>query len=388
VYTGPITLDATTVVKFVAVAADGTEETDQDLAGYVEADPDTIRGDWATSGHGHISADAFRHWDPDGAVDSDADGGCAKCHGASAGPDTGFLQYAATGANADTAPLPLGLDCVGCHGDFNVGTIYALPGMYPEVQDVLFPSGAMADYGNPSNLCMTCHQGRESGSSVDAADPNDAVQDPTDYDSFDFINIHYFAAAATLFGSDVGGGYEYPFEPGAGGAGGAPDYVGENTFPPHAAGLNDCIACHLNADSADPNRHTFMPEVANCGPCHGSPPASFPELGGTPGANYDDIQTLLPELLAAIQAYANTGLPQASPVFYDPVAYPYWFKEGGPAAYPNRYRDFDRQMLRAAYNYQTGQKDPGGYIHNGTYIKQLLIDSITDLGGTPSVTRP
>jgi hypothetical protein len=143
--------------------------------------------------------------------------------------------------------------------------------------------------------------------------------------------------------------------------------------------------------------HTFLPKVADCGPCHGSPPASFPELGGTPGQNYTDIQTLLPELLSAIQAYATTGdpgtgLPNDAPVVYDPIAYPYSFNDNGMGAadinFGNPYRNFDRTMLRAVYNYQTGSKEPGGYIHNGDYIKQLLIDSIEDLGGTASVTRP
>ena len=362
------------------------------MAGYVKAAPDSIREDWASSGHGHISADPWRYWDPDGAVYSDP-AGCAKCHGASAGPDTGFLQYAATGANADAAPLPLGLDCVGCHGDpFNVGTIFALPGTYPELEPVLFPSGDTATYNNASNLCMTCHQGRESGASVDDAMPNMEVQAPTDYDSFGIVQIHYFAAAATLFGSDVAGGYEYGTIPGAGGAGGAPTYRGENEFTSHGTVLNDCIACHMNADVGDDKNHTFMPVPADCATCHGNPPPSFPELTGTPGANYLAIQALQDELLAAIKAYANAGtpgLPQASPVIYDDVEYPYWFYDNGMGPiFPNAYQDFDREMLRAAYNYQTSRKDPGAYIHNGAYMRQLLNDSIIAMGGTPSGTRP
>jgi hypothetical protein len=382
-------LDATTVVKFVAVAADDTE-TDQELAGYVKAAPDSIAEDWASSGHGHISADAWRHWDEDGEVDADNDDvmsnptladGCAKCHGGPVGdPSRGFLQFAETGANADAAPLPLGLECAACHGDpFLAGTIYSDAMNYPFVQDVEFPSFLSADYGNPSNLCMSCHQGRESKVQVD--DTIAASAGP-----YGFLNIHYFAAAATLFGTDVKGGYEYDFQPGAGGAGGAPAYRGENPFTSHGTVLNDCIACHMNADVDDDKNHTFMPELASCAPCHGNPPPSFPELTGTPGTNFDDIETLLGELLPLIETYANDVI--GMPIVYS-SNYPYFCNDNGnPCNFANGYKDFDAKLLRAAYNYQTGQKEPAGYIHNGAYIKQLLFDSITDLGGTPSVTRP
>jgi hypothetical protein len=52
------------------------------------------------------------------------------------------------------------------------------------------------------------------------------------------------------------------------------------------------------------------------------------------------------------------------------------------------------EQLKAAYNWQVANAEPCGYIHNGTYIKQLLYDSIVDLStalgapATPVVTRP
>jgi len=372
-YAGPITVDATTIVKFLAVV-DGGATTPQQVEGYTLTD-NAVEAQWAESGHGAILEEPWRHWDEDGEVQTS----CAKCHS-----EGGFLQYAENGTVADPAELPLGLDCAACHGTaFNPLTIYAEPLVYPEIQDVVFPSNLTADLGNSSNICMTCHQGRNSTVQVDTATPNDVVQAPMDYDSYDFINIHYFAAAATFFGTDVKGGYEYATE----------TYVGQNMFPAAHTSLNDCIECHMNADDANLKNHTFTPTVADCGPCHSG--ATFPELTPAISTNYDDIQALLPELLTAIQAYANAGTPglaQASPVVYDPIAYPYWFNDNGMGAadinFGNRYRDFDFDLLKAAYNYQTGEKDPGGYIHNGAYIKQLLIDSIVDLGGTPSVSRP
>ncbi len=74
-----------------------------------------------------------------------------------------------------------------------------------------------------------------------------------------------------------------------------------------------------------------------------------------------------------------------TPILYDSHAYPYWFadtdgngrvndEEGGFASWtPN--------LLRAAYNFQDSQKDPGGFAHNSTYVLQILYDSIEAVGG-------
>jgi len=46
-------------------------------------------------------------------------------------------------------------------------------------------------------------------------------------------------------------------------------------------------------------------------------------------------------------------------------------------------------LLRAGFNYQYSQKDPGAFVHNPQYVIQFLIDSIEDLGGDVSkYTRP
>ena len=38
-------------------------------------------------------------------------------------------------------------------------------------------------------------------------------------------------------------------------------------------------------------------------------------------------------------------------------------------------------LLRAAYNYQDSQKEPGAYAHNPSYILQILYDSINAVNG-------
>jgi hypothetical protein len=42
---------------------------------------------------------------------------------------------------------------------------------------------------------------------------------------------------------------------------------------------------------------------------------------------------------------------------------------------------FDSESLRATFNYQYAQKEPGAWAHNNKYIVQVLYDSIEDLGG-------
>jgi hypothetical protein len=246
--------------------------------------------------------------------------------------------------------------------------------MNPAVQDVEFPSGDMVTLGSDSNLCLACHQGRASGVQVANATPNTTIQNP-DYESFSFINIHYYAAGATLFGSAVNGGYEYEGK----------QYRGQNVFGVHAQlgaaqALVDCVGCHMNADPDEPEKHTFLPKVADCNGCHAG--GAFETLRGSPSDNFEDIETLKSELLAAIQAYATTGgLPINSPIAYS-ESYPYWVT---PAGAP--YRDADFIMSTAMYNYNLVVKDPAGYIHNGAYLIELLYDSIVAMGGTPSVPR-
>jgi len=328
---------------------------------------------WQLSGHGAADGEPFRHWDEDEVVS----GSCTQCHSTN-----GFAEYAM--GEDTTSQLPLSaVGCTSCHNQFNLYTNaesrYDAQGMNPALEPVEFPSGDTATLGNDSNICMGCHQGRASGQTVANATPNGTVQDP-DYDSFNFINIHYYAVGATFFGSEVNGGYEYEGE----------SYVGQNRFGIHEAlepaeGLVDCIGCHMNADDAEPAKHTFVPKIADCNACHQG--GSFISMSGSPAIFYQQIEALKSELLAAIQAYATTGaLPINSPIVYDSVAYPYWFKDNGQGAnYGNRYVDANFDMLTAMYNYQVAAKDPGGYIHNGVYISQLLYDSIVTMGGTPSV---
>jgi hypothetical protein len=100
-------------------------------------------------------------------------------------------------------------------------------------------------------------------------------------------------------------------------------------------------------------------------------------------------------LFAAIQKYAADKA--GTPIVYDAGSYPYFFIDtnANGVADPdeltsaNAYASWTPRLLRAAYNYQWVQKDPGAFAHNGKYIVQILYDSIQDVGGdVAKLTRP
>ena len=117
-----------------------------------------------------------------------------------------FMKHAASSDKVTGVtigqPVSQGFACTTCHDGANFPATYSVPA-------VKFPSGAVLTFadGSPANLCIECHQGRESTVSV-----NKAIGDKPD-DTVDatlrFRNPHYFGAGATLFGTEAQGAYEY-----------------------------------------------------------------------------------------------------------------------------------------------------------------------------------
>jgi hypothetical protein len=318
------------------------------------------------AGHFAATEEAFRHWDSEGEVP----GSCSRCHSA-----TGLLTYIENGVTI-AEPVSQGFACTTCHDESN------FPATYTET-DVTFPSGAVLSFGDgaPANLCITCHQGRESTVSVNKAigDKPDDTVDP----ALRFINPHYFGAGATLFGTEAKGAYEY---------------TGKTYDGPHAhvdAGLS-CVSCH--------DVHALSVNTALCAGCHGGvtdPKAirmgttDYDGDANTTEGMYDEVATMEGLLYSAMQTYAADTA--GSPIVYNGNSYPYFFIDtngNGTAdqdemSSSNAYVSWTPRLLRAAYNYQWVNKDPGAFAHNGKYILQVLYDGIQDLGGdVTNLTRP
>lgn len=339
--------------------------------------------DWQGSGHADAKSEPFRHWDN---TDPQAiPVGCAKCHSS-----TGFQDFLGADGSAagkvDKAPVPnTVIDCVACH---NVATIH--------MTSAVFPSGVELKGLGSEARCVQCHQGLESKISVDkqisdtfkltAADEDTVVKPIVGKDAagkpvtttFGFLGIHYFAAAATQYGTLVKGGYEYDGQ------------MYDGKFE-HPAPYNTCVGCH--------NAHTSQLDLKECATCHAGVKTtedlakirmqgSLVDYNGNGDAKEGiqaELAGLQQKLLAAIQAY--TGEVVKKPIVYDAGTYPYWFNDtnaNGKAdadelKYPNSYKSWTPRLLKAAYNFQVASKDPGTFAHNAKYIIQLQHDAVADL---------
>jgi hypothetical protein len=343
----------------------------EDLNSAVSSPIDMTAMQRVDAGHFAASEEPFRHWDEDGEVPGD----CAKCHSAEGLPV--FLKEAAanrdgvTGRNVAVDPAS-GLNCATCHNDLTTFTRY-------EVPQVKMPSGSIVDTGNPdSNICLNCHQGRESTVSLNAAIASVGVGDDEVSENLSFRNPHYFAAGATLFGTDAKGAYEYEGK----------TYNGRFLHVPNAA---TCVDCH--------DTHALEVKVETCSGCHGTDDLSairmseedFDGDGDTTEGMAGELATVRDALYAQIQAYATDTAGAA--IVYDALAYPYWYADANANGTVDEgeesFATWTPSLLRAAYNYTWSVKDPGAFAHNGKYILQVMMDSLEDLGGsTTGMTRP
>jgi hypothetical protein len=232
-------------------------------------------------------------------------------------------------------------------------------------------------------LCLSCHQGRSSIATVNgviAGKDLDVVAS-----DLDAIDIHFFAAGATLFGTEVQGAYEY-------------DGPGYNGRFAHVDAYQNCAQCH------DPHRQEVEAEA--CGTCHAGV-GSAEDLGKIRMADTDwdgdadttegiagEISTMRDLLYETLQGYALEVA--GTPLVFSEIR-PHFFADldgdGSAGASEldeaNRYQSWTPRLLRAAYNYQHSMSDPGAFAHNGQYILQLLYDSIADMDGDVSgLTRP
>jgi hypothetical protein len=329
-------------------------------------------------GHFAVQTEPFRHWDAEGEVP----GTCTKCHTAGGLPF--FLE---NGVNIKSPPSQ-SLTCSTCHEVANDFELRA-------VDEVTFPSGAKVSFGegDENNLCISCHQGRESTTSVNNAITRSGVGDDEVSPDLAFRNVHYFAAGATLFGTEVKGAYEFEGQ----------EYNGRYM---HVEEAQVCSDCHF--------AHTGAIQVEACADCHEDVETQEDvrfirtEPDGVDAIDYDgdgdveepiadEIASFQEALMAALQTYAADTA--GSPIAYSNAAYPYFFIDTNAngtvdpdeANNDNRYVSWTPNLLRAAYNYQYSGKDPGVFAHNADYILQVLYDSIQAVGGPDAVanfTRP
>jgi hypothetical protein len=357
----------------------------------------------------------FRYWDganPQGSTSTSGkvSNSCAQCHGG----QTGFENYLANPATTTVVKPVQGMQCYTCHTPLPTDTdmrrlrdisSYAAVGngvRFPPrpgtgVTPTVVAAGSFAD---PSDMiCATCHSGRESRQSIDVK--IGATADTTW--TLTFTNPHYYGAAAMIFANEVRMAYEFDSR----------TYAGRKT---HHSATASCVDCH------DPKatRHTFevaeaVSRTCNTAGCHNG---SNPAVVGTPAdhttyktaarsaVDYDgdaavenlgaEMDGLAAALFAQLRAYVlvnGVGSNADLNLCYSPDRNPYFFRDtdndGVCQATETTAFTMNPRVLRAAFNYQWYQKEPGAWAHNFDYMAQLLIDSIEHLGGTVTAyTRP
>jgi len=326
---------------------------------------------WKSSPHADASAVPFTHWDT--ANPQVIPVTCAKCHSR-----PGFLDFLGVdGSAVDTVdhPAPIGttITCYVCHNEAT-----------SNLDSVTFPSGKRIDGLGPEASCIDCHEGLASTETVDDEITKAALaNNDTPSATLAFVDSHSISAA-TSFGTEVQGAYEY-----AGKTYQGRFLRGGNFFT--------CIQCH--------DSHTLKVKVDYCTECHTFAGGDVKNIrvnttdyagdGNTQEGVAFEIEHIQADLYTAIQADAkNTA---GVPIVYDQKTYPYFFIDTNNNGKPdpdevnanNKYNAWTPRLLRAAYNYNFVINDPGAFAHNSTYIIQVLYDSLADIGGNVSgMTRP
>ena len=335
--------------------------------------PEPVRYEdlWAASAHADTKAEAFIHWNE--ADPQEIPPTCAKCHSRPGFID--FLGADGSQPNQVDKPAPIGttITCYVCHNEAT-----------DDLDSADFPSGVRVRLLGPEARCIQCHQGRASTRSVDNAVSELGLVEP-DMPSPDlgFINSHS-TSAATSFGSEVQGAYQYAGKVYAGRFNRGGDFF-------------SCLRCH--------DQHSLELKFDTCGECHtiaGTDPkdirvdtTDYDGDGNTTEGIAYEISTIHEALYKEIQNYAQQVV--GVPIAYDLSTHPYFFIDtngngkidNGENNSENSYNAWTPRLLRAAYNYNYVSHDPGAYAHNSDYILQALYDSLVDIDGDVSgMARP
>lgn len=353
-----------------------------------------INRQWAASRHGDFTGEAWKHYQWTASNRT----ACQRCHTTS-----GAINYLTDPANYDPANNDFSwldspatdnrsemLYCYACHTNYYGGL--RAPGAITASYTGVDPEPVFPDSG-ASNICLSCHTGRESGDSIKAK--------VASFDNVSFINSHYLAAGGNVFAVT---GYEYDSRDYSIPSSDQHDKIGQGTTGVSAVDDNyrngPCVSCHF--DSRDPNRlspltrysdntlsHTLSPLTRYsdtdlalnpvCINCHGSrgegsnsgilwlgDDATAATLQGTTHkARYQAALEAL-KVQLELNGYAYT------------TGYPYFSTKNwlSPGDTDTTGETTGKANMGAAFNYNLLLHDPGGVAHNRRYTRRLIYDSI------------
>ena len=258
------------------------------------------------------------------------------------------------------------------------------------------PSAAQ---NQPSQICLFCHQGRESGYTL--------------YRKFQALGLDYFTSppGSTYTGNQTPGDEHHL----AGGAllwsknayefriGGVPQMYSDG-IPQHQQ--KNCTGCHMSEVTDDPitatttGGHTFKPDIKTCQACH----AGIPDFLTVPAPNDIDGDPSTTTVYASIGDYTNINFNLA-PAATDKgllailryAMYQSGMEVDGRSVYKridpynkaanhrsaNLFTTWTPEQQQAVFNFnslQNGNQGNALYVHNYFYAAQVLIDSCRALG--------
>jgi hypothetical protein len=315
---------------------------------------------------------------------------CQRCHTA-----TGFRNLAndpvAYDADRDGFPDTLNafvatgtqremLYCWACHLS-NDGTLRN-PGIFNGLAPYAEPVGridAVPDLGG-SNICMSCHSGRMSGTKGIALSADD-------FSNKSFEDGHYLAAAGVMFRLN---GYEFTNSSGVPlnyndvpyyghkKIGTAACTAGGNPCPSELLVNGPCVGCHMKASAVGHTLHVVEKDAndvitainANaeiCSNCHAGPYALSTVILNEESHGFHNVLEALADLLNSA-GFTPSGYPAS----FD---YPYFTQTNWKAVYAVEDPSGHNNM-GAAFNYSMLHHEPGAYAHNSVYAKRLVFDSL------------
>jgi len=353
--------------KYTAAINEPTDRTAAEVAAVMNAG---VIDDATLGGPGWI----HYNWDQNTGTGNRA--ACQRCH-----TSTGLVNFVSNPTGYDPAannfshlsgwtaangsPQNELLYCWGCHSNAGKGTLRnpgALTFTYTNNATVTYPDVS------GSNMCMSCHTGRETGDSI--------KNDPSDGTNRNFINSHYLSAGGQLFGTT---GYEYASRSYDNPSFFAHDEIGSSRA--RGTGSNGpCAGCHMTTA----NSHSFLPVTKDgtgaitaitstaCVTCHSG------EFALTPAGLTTEEEEYQAALSALTATLAGKGI-------YYFNAHPYFFTApyvvgGTNTGFTNWAGVYGsvlwKDVMGAAFNANLLLHDPGGYVHNRFYSKRLIWDSI------------
>lgn len=263
------------------------------------------------------------------------EGECAVCHTSQGflGKIDGTYDWTAEGAMISNPNPP---NCYTCHKIHDTYTSADLAFTFDGPTELQNTGGATVDFGK-ANLCASCHQGR-------TVDPFPAEGGADIVVTSSRYGVHHGPQANALAAQGL-------FEPG----------TGYSANHPHFTGIADgCVTCHMSSPfGAQAGGHTMNisyeyhgsieVNLAGCMGCHDE--ATIVEKTEELQA---EIAALLAELKIKLDAAGITA-------------------EGSDSSIPGTY---PAEVAGACLNYKALTEDRSLGVHNPTYIKKVLENTI------------